>query len=77
MKIETMGLDVSIEKLEIGNHKIPSLVLTHEDEKINLKFETTEQGMEHMVEQIISALADYDEDLLIKTLSDYANLEVR
>jgi len=74
MKIETMGLDVSIEKLEIGNHKIPSLVLKNEDEKINLKFETTYQGMEHMAEQIISALFDYDEDMAHRLYQEFGNV---
>lgn len=33
--------------------------------------------MTHFMEQVISQLADYDEETLIKTLSDYANLEVK
>ena len=74
MKVDTMGLDVTINKTTPFDVEF---ILSNEDEQTKLNFKTDRMGIEHTAEQFISALANYDEELLIKTLSDYANLEVK
>ena len=71
--------DVKITKEEYGQIKHVELNLSNDSisEQINLTFKMLGDGMEHTMEQMISAFANYDEQLLIKTLSDYANLEVK
>ncbi len=76
MKIDTMGLDVTIKDF-IKGEKLPIITLSNEDEKIFLEFDTFGNGLEHTAEQFISALANYDEQLLVKLLSEFANLEVK
>lgn len=76
MKIDTMGYDIKISEFVNGLNS-PTLEFSNEDEKTVLEFDMDRQGFEYTVEQFISALANYDEDLLIKTLSDYASLEVK
>ena len=74
MIIYTDGLDVSIK--ELMENRI-EFTLSNENEKTQLDFQTDQQGMEHTAEQFISALANHNEELLIKLLSDFANLEVK
>ena len=79
MKLETMGLDTTITNEVYGNINHITLALKNDSlsEEIDIKFIMTDEGIEHTMEQMISAFANYDEQLLIKTLSDYANLEVK
>jgi len=77
MKLNTLGLDCKITNEVYGNINHITLALKNDSlsEEIDIKFIMTAEGIEHTMEQMISALFDYDEDMAHKICEEYGNMK--